>query len=339
LVPTTGSERARLRVALCGAGAVGLGGHLPCLLRNRDVELSVVADRDPSRLDVAAELLPPDIRYTTDYADVLEDAAIDAVVLATPPWATPRLVLAALEADKYVLAEKPLATSLAELREFDDVDPGVAGRLQIGFTYRHAEAIEHLRSLVVSGELGAPLLVRIALYDEIADPTRTSEHFRRIERTLASGVPFIHEGAHACDWLNFLLGEPPEHIAAFAMSTDGDLPAANVNAATLRYRDGTTVLLEIGWLLPAFPQSYLTVTGSHAHAELSLESYTLTVRAFDRDPSVVGGGGADACFDRQLDRFIAAWRAGSRAVPGLKEATDSLALSEALCAAIEQRVS
>jgi myo-inositol 2-dehydrogenase/D-chiro-inositol 1-dehydrogenase len=264
---------------------------------------------------------------------VFNDPAIDAVVLATPPWVTPRLALAALEAGKYVLAEKPLATRLSELRPFEEVGSAVQDRLQIGFTYRHAEAMEHLRSLVASGELGDPLLVRIGLYDELADPTRTSEHFRRMHRTLESGMPFIHEGAHACDWLNFLLDRRPDEVRSVAMRTESDFPAPNVNAATLRYPGGTTVLVEMGWLLPAFPTSYLTVTGSRAHAELSFETYVLTVRALDGNSISVGGGGKSACFDRQLERFVAACRQQKRPVPGLREAVESLALSEALCTA------
>ena len=138
-----------LRIGLIGLGEIALRAHLPALEREPRATLVAVADTDSGRLDAA----PADVRTTADTASVLADPSIDAVVIATPPSSTARLVRAALEAGKWVLAEKPLACSLAETAEVREA-PGAAERLQIGLTYRHHPAVERLRELIAAGSSG-----------------------------------------------------------------------------------------------------------------------------------------------------------------------------------------
>src|ERR671935_1243549 len=103
---------ADLRVALVGYGYWG-----PNLARNLHLRLGpgfvACADRDPARLAEVARRYPW-VREVPDAAALLEDPAVDAVVVATPARSHAALVQAALAAGKHVLVEKPLALSTVE---------------------------------------------------------------------------------------------------------------------------------------------------------------------------------------------------------------------------------
>ncbi len=93
---------------------VGLGYWGPNLVRNlqtlRGADLQMICDQNPQRLDQIIQRYPTS-RTTVDFADVLEDDAIEAVVIATPIGTHFRLADAALRAGKHVFVEKPLAAS------------------------------------------------------------------------------------------------------------------------------------------------------------------------------------------------------------------------------------
>src|SRR3954464_14477438 len=156
----------RVGVGVIGLGAIAVNAHIPALLREPRASLVAVADVDPQRLHHHA---PEGVGATTSPQDLLDDRAIDAVIIATPPHVTASVARAALEAGKYVLAEKPLAPTVAETSKIQSVAQA-ATRLQIGLTYRHHPAIERLRELLRSEALGAPLFVQVALCDEPATP-------------------------------------------------------------------------------------------------------------------------------------------------------------------------
>src|SRR5215208_1671448 len=133
-------DDAILRIGLIGLGEIAVRAHLPALERNPRTTLVAVADVDAERFAAA----PHGVRATTAVDSVFADPGIDAIVIATPPAATAGLVRAALEAHKWVLAEKPLGLSAAEVAGLRET-PGADDRVQIGLAYRHHPAVERLR--------------------------------------------------------------------------------------------------------------------------------------------------------------------------------------------------
>ncbi|UJW28918.1 Gfo/Idh/MocA family oxidoreductase [Saccharothrix sp. AJ9571] len=315
-------------IALAGLGEIGLGAHLPALLRNPGVRLAAVVDPDPARRVLAAEHTSAPAFHSI--GEVLADPAIDAVVLATPPWVTPNLVGRVAATGRFVLAEKPVAVSSSAAAPLAKLPAGQRKRVQVGLTYRHDPALEVLRDWILSGRLGDGLLVRAHIYDERRAPD-APEHERRIEATLAHGMPVVHEGAHVFDWFAMLFGGPPERLEdSWAVATRPDLPSANLCGARLTYPGGVTVLAEFGWLTDALPRCEISVVGDRGHAEL--DGFTFDLRlttaagvecvAFDEDRTT-------RCFDLQLTRFTELI-SGARAVPspGLADGLAALEISE-----------
>jgi predicted dehydrogenase len=315
-----------LRVALVGLGEIGRTAHLPALLRRSDVTLVAAVEPDPRQR--ARAHLPAGVPVL----DRLDGAEVDAVVLATPPWVTPELAISAARSGKVVLAEKPVATSVAAAEVYAALTASERARIQVGLTYRHDPAMVALRDLLAAGELGGPLLVRAHVYDE--QRTDDTAHSALIERTLQHGNPVVHEGAHVFDWLRFLLGTDPELQDAWSLRTRSGLAAPNLVGARLAYGDAQ-VLAEFGWLVDALPRCELDVVGDRGHAVLDGRTFALTVttaagtRTFDPTPDR-----ATRCFDLQLDRFVAlAMGTAGRPDPDLDDGLRALAVSEQVATA------
>ena len=319
-----------LRIGLVGLGDIAVRAHLPALEHEPRVALAAVADLDEERLAAA----PAGVRTTTDAASVLADPDLDAVVVATPPAATARLVRAALEAGKWVLAEKPLGLSVAETAEVREA-PGAADRLQIGLTYRHHPAVDRLRALIAEGALGRPLLIQAAICDEPANPEQDPRGYTRRLRSLERIPPVVSDGVHACDRINYLLGEAPIDVAGWSLRTDPAYATANVNGGILTYADGTVARLEVVWLTPVLPRSQFVVTGPNGMATLDPPTFGLTVELAGGETETLEppGDKTEVCFALQLERFVDACLAGRPPVPGLDEAIASLELAERIAQA------
>jgi myo-inositol 2-dehydrogenase / D-chiro-inositol 1-dehydrogenase len=319
-----------LRVGLVGLGDIAVRAHLPALAHEPRVELAAVADLDEERLAAA----PPGVRTTTNAASVLTDPDLDAVLVATPPAATAGLVRAALEAGKWVLAEKPLGLSVAETAEVREA-PGASERLQIGLTYRHHPAVDRLRDLIADGALGRPLLIQAAICDEPANPDQDPRGYARRLRSLERIPPVVSDGVHACDRINYLLAEAPVDVAGWSLRTDPAYATANVNGGVLTYADGTVARLEVVWLTPVLPRSQFVVTGPNGMATLDPPTFGLTVELAGGETERLEppGDKTDVCFALQLERFVDACLAGRPPVPGLEEAIASLELAERIAQA------
>lgn len=319
-----------LRVGLIGLGEIAVHGHLPALAAHPRARLVAVADLEPDRLALA----PPDARCGTDPAALLADAELDAVVIATPPAATAGLVEAALGAGKWVLAEKPLALSLAAAEAVART-PGAAERLQIGLTYRHHPAVERLRGLIRDGALGSPLLIQAAICDEPYDPDGAPAATARRLRSLERVPPIVSDGVHACDRIGYLLGEAPVDVSGWALRTDPSFATANVNGGVLTYADGSVARLEVVWLTPVLPRSQFVVTGPLGCATLDPPTFRLTVELADgtRETIEPPGPKTETCFSLQLERFVESALTGAPPVPGLAEALASLELAERIARA------
>lgn len=319
-----------IRIALVGLGEIGLHAHLPAILREPRARLVALVEPDANRL-AAARALAPDARAAARLEDVLDDA--DAVVLATPPWVTATLARTALEAGRYVLAEKPLAPTVAAQVAFRAVD-GATDRLQIGLTYRHHPAIARLRELVRSGGLGAPLYIQSSVADERADPEGDPEHYTRRLRTLEHGPPVVFDGIHRCDQLNFVLGRQPSNVIGWSLKSRAGYASPNLNGALLSYSDGTMVRLEVIWLYPSLPPSQFVTIGPRGRVVVDPPTFALTAEIDGRVEHLPAPGDKTAvCFALQLERFLDLSAGGAMPWPGLEDALAASALCERIAEA------
>jgi predicted dehydrogenase len=145
------AARARVRF-----GVIGYGYWGPQLVRNLDRlvmgHVDVIADLSPERRE-AAHFEHPYAEIVGDAAEVLE-SDVDAVVVATPIRTHYRFAKEALERGKHVFVEKPLTANVAQAQELIELADRKDRRLMVGHTFMYNPAVEELRRLVQSGELG-----------------------------------------------------------------------------------------------------------------------------------------------------------------------------------------
>src|SRR5579864_5249176 len=137
-------------------GVIGWGYWGPKIARNLDSLphsiVSMVADMDAHRL-ASLTVNQPWVKTTTLPEDIFH-SDVDGVVIATPVRTHYRLAKEALLHGKHVLVEKPLTTSIAEARELIALAKAQERVLMVGHTFEYSPAVNELRKLIQSGDLG-----------------------------------------------------------------------------------------------------------------------------------------------------------------------------------------
>jgi predicted dehydrogenase len=173
-----------------------------------DLELSprmrAVCGRDEAGVRDAATSLGWE-GYETDYRRLLERDDIDLVDVATPGNTHHEIAIAALEAGKHVLCEKPLANTLEEAREMLDAARAAATINMVCFNYRRVPAVQLAKRLIEEGRLGEIRHWRAAyLQDFVLDPDFPL--IWRFQREAAGSGALGDLGAHLVDLAHFLIG-------------------------------------------------------------------------------------------------------------------------------------
>ena len=153
------SARAPLRVGIIGCGNV-LEAYVPqCekLQRRGLAELVVGCGREPQRERALVMGVP---RFTTETREVLDDPALDLVIILTSMPTHAGLTKAAMNAGKHVLLEKPLATSLAEAKEVVEVAQHSRGLLVCAPFTVLSPTFQTMARRIRSGDIGKPCSAR-----------------------------------------------------------------------------------------------------------------------------------------------------------------------------------
>jgi predicted dehydrogenase len=178
-------------------------------------ELTVLAGRDPGRVADAAGKLGWS-STETDWRKVIERDDVGLIDVCTPGDTHAEIAIAALEAGKHVLCEKPLANTVAEAEAMAAAAARAAAkgvRSMVGFTYRRVPAIAFARQLVAEGRLGQIRHVRAQyLQDWIADPTAPMSW--RLEKDKAGSGALGDIGAHIVDLTQYITGERLTGVSA-----------------------------------------------------------------------------------------------------------------------------
>jgi len=173
-----------------------------------DLELSprmrAICGRDEAGVRDAATSLGWE-GYETDYRRLLERDDIDLVDVATPGNTHHEIAIAALEAGKHVLCEKPLANTLEEAREMLDAAGAAATINMVCFNYRRVPAVQLAKRLIEEGRLGEIRHWRAAyLQDFVLDPDLPL--IWRFQREAAGSGALGDLGAPLVDLAHFLIG-------------------------------------------------------------------------------------------------------------------------------------
>ncbi len=155
-------------------GVIGLGvwgqTHLITYSSSPFADLVCVCDKNEELLESRQqEYSVP--HATTDYTELLSRADIDAVSVVTPDFLHREVAVAACEAGKHVLIEKPMATTVADAQVIADAAKANGVTLMVDFHNRWNPAMYAIKSAIEAGEVGEPQMMTLRLNDTIYVPT------------------------------------------------------------------------------------------------------------------------------------------------------------------------
>jgi predicted dehydrogenase len=212
-----------LRVAVVGYGLAGKIFHAPLIRATEGLELAAIVSSDAAK--VHADL--PDVAVVADYASILQDTSIDLIVLGTPDHLHAPQALAALDAGKAVVIDKPFAPTLAEAQAVAARAAERGALLSIFHNRRWDADFLTIKRLIAEGELG-----EIVQFESHFDRYR-AEISDRWKDQRAGGV-WQDLGPHLVDQAVQLFGMPDAVFGDIIMQkTDGT--GADYAHVVLRY--------------------------------------------------------------------------------------------------------
>ncbi|MBP1990061.1 Gfo/Idh/MocA family protein [Paenibacillus eucommiae] len=190
-----------LRIAVIGAGSIS-AIHLQAYADNSQVQLVAICDKNEARAKEKAEKFGA-AKIFTDYKQLLADPDIDAVSICTWNNSHAEISIAALDAGKHVLCEKPLCKTVAEAKLVEEAVHRSGKVLQVGFVRRYADNTQILRKFIEAGDLGEIYYAKASCLRRLGNP---GGWFSDIEKS--GGGPLIDLGVHVIDICWYLMGKP-----------------------------------------------------------------------------------------------------------------------------------
>ncbi len=247
-----------------GVGVVGVGGiantHFPGWQKSPHTEIVALSDINETILNRVGDRLDVNRRYP-QFADLLADPSVHIVDICTPSMYHAPLAIAALEAGKHVICEKPLAPEPEDILKMIEARDASGKYLMTAQHFRFGGDARALKSEIDAGVLGELYHARSWMLRRSWYPTGATFCYKKH----SGGGPVIDIGVHILDLTLWMMGLPkPVSVVgvvgdklakmpgAFS-SWGGDIPRdADVEefaAAMVRFDTGATLMLEVSWLL------------------------------------------------------------------------------------------
>ncbi len=192
----------KFRVGLIGGGGIAQAVHIPGWKNLPEVEIVGVADVSEATASKAAAMIGG-AKVFSDYRDLVK-LDLDAVDICTPNKVHTPAVLAALNAGKHVICEKPLAVSTAEVREMGELADKQKLVLMTAQHQRFTQSGVAAKAWVNGGNLGDAYHARVRAMRRAWLPTAPGF----IDAKLSGGGPCMDIGVHALDLCMWLMGFP-----------------------------------------------------------------------------------------------------------------------------------
>lgn len=225
-----------LQYAIIGCGLIGRKRAASL----RPGQLRYACDLDASRAAGLAQS-HAGAQAITDHQIALADPAVAVVIVATLNAALAPLALAAVQAGKHVLVEKPGALNAAQLRTVQSAAEKSGVRVRIGYNHRFHPALQKTRALLDAGVLG-PLMFLRGRYGHGGRKGYDREW--RADPQLSGGGELIDQGVHLIDLAHWFLGDFPT-VAGHAATSYWDMPVDDNAFLSLRTAAGQTAWLHV----------------------------------------------------------------------------------------------
>ena len=248
-----------LKVGVIGVGGIA-GSHFPGWKDSPHAEVIALSDLDAKVLKKLGQKQGVELLYK-DPSDLIANPDIDIVDVCTPNAYHAPLSIAAMQAGKHVICEKPLAPTPQEILKMIAARKKSRKLLMTAQHFRFASEAQTLKKVLDGGVLGNVYHARSWMLRRSGAPTRPGF----IQRKHSGGGPCIDIGVHILDLTLWMMGNPkPISVTGVTQDKLAKLPGAFSNwggpipksfdveemaAAMVRFKNGATLILEVSWLL------------------------------------------------------------------------------------------
>jgi len=286
-----------------GVGIVGYGYWGPNLLRNFSevpgCKVVSVSDLQDGRLaKVRARF--PSVKTTTSFGDLIADADVDAVIIATPVCTHFDLAMQALRAGKHVLVEKPIATTSDQVQQLLDEADRRRLVLAVDHTFVFTGAVRKMRELVESGGIGD-----IYYYDSVRVNLGLFQHDVNVLWDLA---------VHDLSIMDYVLPMRPCAVSATGISHVAGKPE-DIAYLTLMFDAPMIAHMHVNWLAPVKVRRTL-IGGSRRMIAYDDVEPSEKIKVYDKGITLNGTHGPNGNGER-LYELLVSYRAGDVLAPQL----------------------
>jgi len=229
-------------------GMIGFGYWGPNLVRNftaaSSTHVVAIADKDEARRHAAKNQYPW-AKIHADAAAIFKDPDVEAVALATPLFTHYPLAKLALEADKHVLIEKPLATSVKECEELAALAADRKRMVMVDHTFVFTGAVRKIHEIIEAGQLG-----RLLYFDSVRINLGLFQPDFNVVWDLAP---------HDISIMDFVLGCEPRWVSAIGASHYGG--HENLAYLTIGHDDDLLAHIHCNWTAPVKTRR-ITIAGT-----------------------------------------------------------------------------
>ncbi len=279
-------KNGKVQIGIVGCGGIANQKHMPAMKANADLcDIIAFCDIIEERAIKAKEDFgTPDAKVYTDYKELVKNPDIDVVHVLTPNVAHCPITVAAFEAGKHVLSEKPMAHNTADAQKMIDAWKKSGKKFTIGYQNRFREEVMNLHAACEKGELGEIYYGKAHAVRRRAVPTWGVFP----NKALQGGGPLIDIGTHALDitlWcmnnykpvsvtgsVYYKLGHMPEAVEGnlFGPWDPETYEVEDSAMGFIKMENGATIALEASWALNMLDsrEASTTLCGTLAGAEV-----------------------------------------------------------------------
>ena len=278
----------KLRFAVVGIGGFGsrrvkavgkAGGRVACLV-----------DLDEERISKMASELGCDC--STDYHKAVKRDDVDCVIVATPNKFHAPITIAALEAGKHTICEKPLARTPKEARAMVDAAKRNKIFLKTGSNLRYFSNVKKAKELIDEKAIGKPLFIR----GWIGHDGKRVLHAWNAKKDIAGGGTLLDNGAHILDLFRWFLGDFSECFG-YVKTLLMPIEVEDNGMGVFRTRDGRMAFIQSSWTEWS-GYMYMEIYGSEGCLYIDNRSlYTADRRLHTSTTTYVNRDGARQIFD------------------------------------------
>jgi predicted dehydrogenase len=221
-----------------GAGIIGCGWvaqeYIKAFEKDERSQIRGLADQNAANAERYRDEYDLQCSINTDAAAMLKQDDIDIVVVSVPHNMHTKYAVAAAEAGKHVIVEKPVALTMADVRKQQEAVRKTGVKSLVGFVLHWNPLLMTIDRLIDEGAFGDIFMVEVDYLHRIW-MTEEEKWYASAEK---SGTAILTGGCHAIDALRWFARSDAEHVSAYQVKTDNPLEYPGTISVNVKFEDG-----------------------------------------------------------------------------------------------------